>query len=201
MNNAGVAIGARFLETPVEDWDWILGINVKGVVHGCLAFLPRMIERGTGGHVVNVASAAGFVGTQMLAAYSTTKFAVVGMSESLREELAPHGIGVTAICPGIINTPITRATRTYGVAAGDANRDRIVDGYERRNYGPERVAHGVLRAIQKNRAVQPVAPEAWAMYWLKRFTPRLMGWITGHVSRHGIEEMSQLRADGDADPR
>jgi len=185
MNNAGVAIGARFQDTPLEDWRWILDINVLGVVHGCRTFVPRMVARGTGGHVVNVASAAGLLATQMLSAYATTKFAVVGLSEALRDELADDGIGVTAICPGIIDTPITRAARLYGSAAAPAERERMVQAYRRRNYTPERVAEAVLRAVQRNRAVAPIAAEAWVMYWMKRFAPRLTGWLVHRASVRG----------------
>ena len=193
MNNAGIGIGARFLETPLEEWERIVSINLMGVVHGNRCFVPRMIERGRGGHVVNVASAAGFVATQLLAAYSATKFAVVGLSEALREELAPHGIGVTALCPGLIDTPITRNTQMFGVADSETIRNQLAEGYRRRGYGPERVAAGVLRAIQRNRAVAPVAPEAWAMYWLKRFTPGLSRWFSSRVSARQIAEMRQAK--------
>ena len=163
MNNAGIGIGARMLETPLPEWERIVSINLMGVVHGCQSFVPRMVERGRGGHVVNVASAAGYAATQLLAAYSATKFAVVGLSEALREEVAASGVGVTALCPGLINTPITRNSRMFGVADTRATRSQLVEGYQRRGYGPERVAAGVLKAIQRNRAVAPVSPEAWLL--------------------------------------
>jgi NAD(P)-dependent dehydrogenase (short-subunit alcohol dehydrogenase family) len=174
MNNAGVAIGGGFLDTSLPDWEWILGVNLRGVVHGCHFFVPAMVRRGRGGHVVNVASAAGYVAVEALAAYATTKFGVLGLSEALRDELARHRIGVTCICPGIIDTPITRAAKLVGPAASDAARQRMIDAYRRRGYGPERVAEGVLRAVQRNRAVAPIAPEAWLMYYAKRFAP---GWL------------------------
>ena len=171
MNNAGVGLGAGFLDTSLEDWDWITSINLMGVVHGCHFFLPPMVARKAGGHVVNVASAAAFSATEALSAYSTTKFAVLGLSEALRDELAPHGIGVTAVCPGVINTPITGTARMRGPHANEAARRRIIQVYQRRNYGPERVAVNILKAIQRNRAVAPVSPEAWFMYYLKRALP------------------------------
>jgi NAD(P)-dependent dehydrogenase (short-subunit alcohol dehydrogenase family) len=174
MNNAGVAIGGGFLDTSLADWDWILGVNLRGVVHGCHFFVPAMLRRGRGGHVVNVASAAGYVAMESLAAYATTKFGVVGLSEALRDELARHGIGVTCICPGIIDTPITRSAKLVGPAAGGDTRQRMIDAYRRRGYGPERVAQGVLRAVQRNRAVAPIAPEAWFLYFAKRFAPGLL---------------------------
>jgi NAD(P)-dependent dehydrogenase (short-subunit alcohol dehydrogenase family) len=177
MNNAGVGLGARFLDSTLEDWDWIVGINLMGVIHGCHFFLPPMVRRGSGGHVVNVSSAAGFFATPQLAAYCTTKFGVLGLTEALREELAPHRIGVTAVCPGLINTPITRSSVLRGPEATPEARERMVKIYERRNYGPERVAENVLRAVQRNRTVAPITPEAWAMYFLKRLSPRLAWFI------------------------
>jgi NAD(P)-dependent dehydrogenase (short-subunit alcohol dehydrogenase family) len=171
VNNAGVGLGAGFLETSLEDWDWILPINLMGVVHGCHMFVPAMVERGRGGHVVNLSSAAGYFPNPSLAAYSTTKFAVLGLSEALRVELRSFGIGVTAVCPGLINTPITRSARLRGTA--EAQRERIVRVYQRRNYGPDRVARRILLAVQRNRAVMPVTVEAWLMWWLARFAPPL----------------------------
>jgi NAD(P)-dependent dehydrogenase (short-subunit alcohol dehydrogenase family) len=184
MNNAGVGLGAGFLDTTLEDWDWIVGINLRGVVHGCHFFVPRMVARGAGGHVVNVASAAGYLASEALAAYCTTKFAVVGLSEALREELARHRIGVTAICPGIIDTPITRNARLRGAAAASPDARRLmIEAYRRRGYGPERVARNVLRAVQRNRAVAPVSPEAWVFYYLKRLAPGLVRGISAAVGR------------------
>ncbi|HTF35653.1 MAG TPA: SDR family NAD(P)-dependent oxidoreductase [Myxococcota bacterium] len=177
MNNAGVGLGAMFLDSTLEDWDWIVGINLMGVVHGCHFFLPPMVRKGSGGHVVNVSSAAGFFASPQLAAYCTTKFGVLGLTEALREELAPHGIGVTAVCPGLINTAITRSSVLRGQGATAEARERIVKLYERRNYGPERVAENILRAVQRNRTVAPISPEAWAMYFIKRLSPRLAWFI------------------------
>jgi len=171
MNNAGVGLGARFLDTTLPDWEWIIGINLWGVIYGCHFFVPAMVARGSGGHVINVSSAAGYVASQNLCAYATTKFGVFGLSEALRQELAPHGIGVTAVCPGIINTRITETSRLRGAAATPEARRAIVDMYRRRNYGPERVAKNILKAVQRNRAVAPISPEAWAMYYLKRLSP------------------------------
>ena len=172
MNNAGVGLGAGFLDTPLEDWEWILSINLWGVIHGCHFFLPPMVARGRG-HVVNVSSAAGYLATAQLGAYSTTKFAVFGLSEALRDELRPHGIGVTTVCPGIINTPITGAARMRGPVATPEARAALVEIYRRRNYGPERVAANILKAVARNRPVAPISPEAWTMYLMKRLSPAL----------------------------
>ena len=182
VNNAGVGLAAGFLDTEPSDWDWIVSINLMGVIHGCQAFVPAMVERGAGGHVANLSSMAGFHASPALVAYSATKFAVLGLSEALREELRPHGIGVTAICPGIVNTPITRSARARGAAADPEVRERFVAMYQRRNYGPERVAVNILRAVERNRAVAPVAPEAWISWAVTRLSPRLAGWAARRMA-------------------
>jgi NAD(P)-dependent dehydrogenase (short-subunit alcohol dehydrogenase family) len=174
VNNAGVAIGGGFLHTSLDDWNWIVSINVMGVVHGCYYFIPAMVARGRGGHVVNIASGAGYVASAALAAYSTTKFAVVGLSEALHDELAPHRISVTAVCPGLINTPITRSARMRGPDGTPEARQRLIDMYERRNYPPERVADAILRAVQRDRVLAPITVEAWLLYYMKRLSPALV---------------------------
>jgi NAD(P)-dependent dehydrogenase (short-subunit alcohol dehydrogenase family) len=183
VNNAGVGLGGGFLDTTLEDWQWIVGINLRGVVHGCHFFVPRMVARKRGGHVVNVASAAAYLASEALCAYSTTKFAVLGLSEALRDELQPHGIGVTAICPGIINTPITGSARLRGKAALPGAREQMVALYQRRNYGPERVAQAIVKAVARNAAVAPVSPEAWVLYLLKRLSPGFTAWLNRRMAQ------------------
>jgi len=183
VNNAGVGLGAAFLDTELVDWDWIVAINVMGVVHGCHMFVPRMVARGRGGHVVNLSSAAGYFANPALSAYTSTKFAVLGLSEALRIELRPHRIGVTAVCPGLINTPITRTSRMRGRWADDASRERIVRLYERRNYGPDRVAGRILRAVGRDSPVMPVTAEAWAQYVLTRLAPPLARRLAAAIDR------------------
>jgi NAD(P)-dependent dehydrogenase (short-subunit alcohol dehydrogenase family) len=193
VNNAGVGLGGGLLDTTLADWDWILGINVRGVVHGCHFFLPNMVARGQGGHVVNLSSVAGYVATAELLAYGVTKFAVFGLSEALRQELRPHGIGVTAVCPGIINTPITATSPMRGPNATPEARKVLVAMYERRGYGPERVAANIVKAVRKNRAVAPVSPEAWVLYFLKRLSPALTAWISRRLAARLQREVARAR--------
>jgi NAD(P)-dependent dehydrogenase (short-subunit alcohol dehydrogenase family) len=174
MNNAGVAIIGPFLSTTLEDWNRILGINTLGVVHGCHFFIPNMVRRAVGGHVINVSSAAGYGTSSSLPAYNATKFAVLGLSEALWEELQPHAIGVTVVCPGLINTPITRSARLVGELDTPEMREGIVRAYERRGYTAARVVRNILKAVQKNRLVAPISAEAWVVYYLKRFAPWLL---------------------------
>jgi short-subunit dehydrogenase len=170
-----VGVAGSFVGTELSLWHWAWSINVMGVVHGCHYFLPRMIERARGGHVVNVASAAGLFAVKQLPVYATTKYAVVGLSEALRSELRPKGIGVTTLCPGIVNTPIVRNTRVSGdLARREGFLDRTAELYRRRNYGPDKVAQAVIDSVRHKREVVPVTPEAWFTYYGKRLAPALM---------------------------
>lgn len=196
VNNAGVGLIASFRDTSLEDWDWIVGINLMGVVHGCHYFVPAMVERGAGGHVVNVSSTAGYTATETLCAYSTTKFGVLGLSECLRQELHRYGIGVTAICPGVINTAITNTAPMRGDFAKPGARDQMVELYDRRNYGPERVAENILKAVQRDRTVAPISLEAWVFYYLKRLAPGFLSWGSrGLTARQRRQIEARSRAD------
>jgi NAD(P)-dependent dehydrogenase (short-subunit alcohol dehydrogenase family) len=182
VNNAGVGLSGGLLDTSLDDWDWILSINLVGVIHGCHFFIPPMVARRKGGHVVNLSSSAGIVGSEALTAYCTTKFGVFGLSEALRDELGPHGISVATICPGIINTPITRNGRLRGKWTAPGVREQIVDGFEKRNYGPEKVAQAIVAAAASGAAVVPVAPEAWALYLMKRVAPGLTALVSRRLA-------------------
>lgn len=173
VNNAGVAVVGGFLETNLKDWQWLVDINLMGVVHGCDSFLPIIIRSGRGGHVVNLSSAAGLLANPQLSAYSATKFAVLGLSEALRMELKPYGIGVTAVCPGIIDTAITQNSPIRGEGEASKRRERLMSTYRKRGYTANRVAHNILRAVERDRAVAPVAAEAHVMYALSRAAPPL----------------------------
>ncbi|HEX3344469.1 MAG TPA: SDR family NAD(P)-dependent oxidoreductase [Polyangiaceae bacterium] len=179
VNNAGVGHSGGVLDSTLEDWEWVVGVNLWGVVHGCHFFVPRMVEEKKGGHVVNVASGFGLVAGAGVAPYCTTKFAVVGLSESLRAELAPHRIGVSAICPGVIDTDIV----ARGRFADEGLRDLAVKTFRKRGHPPERVARAVLRAIRRDVAVVPVGPEAWAAWLGKRFAPGLTAMAGRRVER------------------
>ncbi len=190
VNNAGIGIAGLFVDVPLEAWTKILGINISGVIHGCHAFLPGMIEADAGGHIVNIASMAGYCQAPGMTAYGTTKFGVLGFSESLRAELSLHGIGVTAVCPGVINTAIVRTSKMYGLNEDPELREQGIRAFERRNYSPERVAQKILRAVQKNRGVAPISPEAWAGYWVKRLAPGLIAWFARRSARANQNRMA-----------
>lgn len=178
VNNAGIGSAGRFLDVSLDTWHKVMDVNLMGVVHGCQAFLPAMVERGQGGHVVNTASAASFLASPEMPVYAASKFAVLGLSESLRADMANHDIGVSAICPGIINTSIVRNTIMEGAMGQGDVQSKVVQFYEKRNYSADHVADAILKAVRRNIAVQPVSPEAWGMYLGKRLMPGLVGRLT-----------------------
>jgi NAD(P)-dependent dehydrogenase (short-subunit alcohol dehydrogenase family) len=182
VNNAGVGLGGQFLETSLDDWDWLLGVNLRGVIHGCHFFLPKMVERGTGGHVVNVASILGIYAAANLSAYVASKFAVRGFSESLREEMAPHKIGVTAICPGMINTAIVADGRTTATMA--ARKERMIKMFSSRGADPATVARAILASVRSNPAVRPVGTDARMIAALQRVAPRALSMLAGKLQQH-----------------
>ncbi|MGW2382128.1 SDR family oxidoreductase [Streptomyces sp. NPDC001658] len=173
VNNAGIGLGGSFFDTTPEDWKKVLDVNLWGVIHGCRLFGRQMTERGQGGHIVNTASAAAYQPSKALSAYGTSKAAVLMLSECLRAELAGQGIGVSAICPGFVNTNITSTARFAGVDAEEEKRrqKRTARLYGLRNYPPEKVADAILRAVVRNEAVVPVTPEARGARLLSRLAP------------------------------
>lgn len=176
VNNAGIGLSGSFLDTTAEDWKKVLDVNLWGVIHGCRIFGKQMAERGQGGHIVNTASAAAYLPSRTLPAYSTSKAAVLMLSECLRAELASKSIGVSAICPGIVNTNITTTSRFAGVDEAEEKRrqERSSRLYGLRNFPPEKVADAILRAVVRNEAVVPVTPESKGALWMSRFAPRAL---------------------------
>lgn len=152
FNNAGVALTGEAWENSLADWEWVLGVNLWGVIHGIDAFVPRMVAARQGGHIVNTASMAGLIASQGLGIYNTSKYAVVGLSETLAKDLRDDGIGVSVLCPMGVATAIR---------ASERNRPRHLQNPDGRSGGeieligrtltPEHVAERVLRAILANR--------------------------------------------------
>ena len=120
-NNAGVAISGNIKDHTYQDWDWVLGVNLDGVVNGVQVFTNRVLSHGEGGHFVNTASGAGHVAVQGMIIYDTSKFAVVGMSEALAGDLRHFGVGVSVLCPGFVNT---------GIYSSERNRPDTLGGKE-----------------------------------------------------------------------
>ncbi len=165
VNNAGVAVVAPFCRTQAADWEWIFGVNVQGPLRLTRALLPAMIARGSG-HIVVVASLAGLIGAPGMVAYSTTKFALVGFTESLRLELAGSGVEVTTVCPGHVRTNLHRATRY-----DNPGFHRFLEEAPR-YYGltAAEVARRLVAAVRTKKPLLVLGPEKLG-WWLKRLAP------------------------------
>jgi NAD(P)-dependent dehydrogenase (short-subunit alcohol dehydrogenase family) len=178
VNNAGIGQAGEFLDTPPERFDRVLEVNLGGVVNGCRAFGRRLVERGTGGHIVNVSSMAAFAPSRSLSAYCTSKAAVYMFSDCLRAELDAAGVGLTTICPGIIDTNIVHTTRLdappRAVEQVEGRREQLERLFSVRHYGPEKVATAIMSAVDKQKAIRPVAPEAYLLYGLSRIAPQVL---------------------------
>lgn len=151
VNNAGVVAAAPALELPVDDWRWIMGVNVMGVLYGCHVFGPAMVAAPGRGHIVNIASAAAFNGLPMMAAYAVSKAAVLAWSESLRVELPRAALGVSVICPGFVPTGLVEGGRFPAGEAGEGFRARARRLLDRRGRSPDDVARAVIGAIDHDR--------------------------------------------------
>ena len=159
-NNAGVAAGGGIDHISIDNWRWVVDVNLMGVVYGIRSFVPHILAHGEGGHIVNTASMAGMVNGMGFSPYAATKFAVVAMSEGLSTQLKPLGIGVSVLCPGYVRTRIGESGRNrperYGQAQPlDPNSPAAVLVAETRKLieagiDPAEVAHRVLRAIRED---------------------------------------------------
>lgn len=174
VNNAGIGHSGQFAATPLDDWDRIVGVNLMGVVHGCRMFGPAMADAGRG-HVVNVASGLAYFHRATEPLYCTTKAAVLTLSRCLRAEWSDLGVGVTAVCPGVIDTPIVHHTTYRGAQADPERVAKVHRTFRRRGHSPDRVASAVISAIAADRPVAPVGAEAWAGWYLSRWMPTRLG--------------------------
>ena len=158
-NNAGVAAGGAIDETSDDDWDWVLGVNLHGVVSGMRAYVPLIKAGGRGGHVVNTASILGLRTGPRMAIYAASKYAVVAISEAAREDLAPFDIGVSALCPGMIDTRILHSDRNRPAALpqrstgmfGEEERQEVEGRFAAEGLDPDVVGEQVLDGIRRNK--------------------------------------------------
>lgn len=150
-NNAGVAAWGGLEAATHQDWQWVLGVNLWGVIHGVEAFVPRMIAQKQEGHIVNTASMAGLVATQGLGVYNTSKYAVVGLSETLAKDLRAYDIGVSVLCPMGVATRIRSSERNRPPALRNpVAREALAVELMGRTLSPEHVADLVVAGIRRN---------------------------------------------------
>ncbi len=167
FNNAGIGVAGSVLDTPWEDWDRAIAVNVGGVIHGVRTFYPAMASRGSG-HIVNVASGAGLCPRPGMVPYATTKHAVVGLSLSLREEARDHGVKVSAVCPGYIATGILHSTPYRGL-----DGEALARAIPIPPLSAAACAFATLEGVRRNRAIIPISALTRLEWWLHRLSPSL----------------------------
>ncbi len=174
FNNAGIVFGGESHLLRTDHWNEVISVNLEGVINGVVAAYPRMVSAG-GGQIVNTASAAGLVPAVFVPAYTASKHAVVGLSRALRAEGTAHGVKVSVLCPGAVDTPILDAEPPANLpveGAGLSGREYM--GLARlRLASPESVARAALRGVQRNRAVI-VTGSARAAWWIDRVSPSII---------------------------
>ncbi len=131
FNNAGVAVFGAVQDMTHADWEWVIRVDLWGVIHGVEAFVRRMIDQGEGGHVINTASFAGLVPNKNLGAYCVAKYGVVALSECLARDVKEHGIGVSVLCPMIVHTNINDSARNRPAELGGPERNLVLSEEER----------------------------------------------------------------------
>jgi len=167
FNNAGIAVFADARDTTLDDWNRQIDVNLRGVIHGIHAAYPIMLRQG-GGHIINTASAAGLLPIPANIAYVATKHAVVGLSLTLRAEGRHHGVRVSVVCPGVINTPIVHSAKIVG-----PTREAVLADPLLRLRSPDKLAAAILDGVRRNRAIIPFAPEVRLLWALHRLSPRI----------------------------
>jgi NAD(P)-dependent dehydrogenase (short-subunit alcohol dehydrogenase family) len=166
INNAGVATAGTVVDTPPEDWDWVLGIDLLGVVRGCRRF-GALMQRQGGGHLVNISSFAGLAGAPGVSSYGVAKAGVVALSEALRIELGNAGVGVSVVCPAFVETRLTETMR----ATEPGTQDRVRRWMSRSGVTAEDVARATFEAVHANRFWVLTHKETRWLWRLKRWAP------------------------------
>lgn len=189
VNNAGVATGGSFARTPIEDWDWIIDINLKGVIRGAATFVPLFAEQGHG-HVVNVASLAGLVNPPLMASYNVVKAGVVSLSETLRFELEPAGITTSVVCPSFFRTGLADGFRTPDPAIRQL-MERLVTASD---IPAERIAATIKQGIDAKRFLILTDRDGRVAYAVKRFLPPLFNTMVRRRGKRLLDRVAGTTA-------
>ncbi len=168
MNIAGVSAWGTVDQLTHRQWRAMIDVNLMGPIHVIETFVPQMMAAGRGGQLVNVSSAAGLFALPWHAAYSASKYGLRGLSEVLRFDLARHGIGVSVVVPGAVQTPLVKSVEIAGVDRDHPKVSRWVDRFGGHAVSPERVADKMLTGIQRNRFLIYTSPDIRALYAFKR---------------------------------
>ncbi|MGZ8747332.1 MAG: SDR family NAD(P)-dependent oxidoreductase [Mycobacterium sp.] len=193
FNNAGIGVSGEIDSYTLDDWNDVFDVNLRGVVHGIQAVYPIMIRQGSG-HIVNTASMAGLITTVGQASYTATKHAVVAISRSMRVEAEHHGVRVSALCPGVIRTPILTGGEYGRINGPGLTSEEFQKSWERlRPMAADKFAKRVLRAVLRNDAMI-IVPGWWKAWWyLERLSPAL----ALQVSKVLLKELRKMESAPD----
>jgi NAD(P)-dependent dehydrogenase (short-subunit alcohol dehydrogenase family) len=183
MNVAGISIWGAIEHLDHEHWRRAIEIDLVGPISALESFVPAMIEAGRGGHVVNVSSAAGLLGLPWHAPYSAAKFGLRGVSEVLRFDLGPHGIGVSLVCPGGVKTPLVETVEIVGIDNDDPEIRKLKRRFERHAVSPEHVAEKILAGVEKNRYLVFTSADIRIAFWLQSWFPPAYALIMRTLNR------------------
>lgn len=190
FNNAGIVWGGDTELLTLDQWNAIIDVNIRGVVHGVAAAYPLMVRQGHG-HIVNTASMAGLTAAGQVTSYVMSKHAVVGLSLALRSEAAARGVGVLAVCPAAVETPIL----DKGAVGGFVGRDYFLQAQGGKPYDADRLAGDVLRAVEKNKPLLVKPRIAHAQWMFARLAPTLMNRVSMRFIADQRAKQAQARSD------
>jgi NAD(P)-dependent dehydrogenase (short-subunit alcohol dehydrogenase family) len=173
MNVAGIAIWGTVERMQHEQWRSVIDINLMGPIHVIETFLPKMVEAGRGGHLVNVSSAAGLVGLPWHGAYSASKFGLRGLSEVLRYDLRRHKIGVSIVCPGGVDTALTSTIEVAGIDTSSKRFQKLQGRFRKRAVTPEQAANSIIRGVIAKRYLVYTSGDIRLLYAVKHFAPHI----------------------------
>lgn len=168
MNIAGISAWGTVENLEHRHWKSMVDVNLMGPIHIIECFVPQMVRRGQGGHIVNVSSAAGLLALPWHAAYSASKFGLRGVSEVLRFDLRRHRIGVSLVCPGGVDTPLVDTVQIVGVNREDPRVKSAIDGFHKIAVSPEKAAAAILKGVRKNRFMVYTSFDIRFGYWWAR---------------------------------
>ena len=191
FNNAGLSMGGPTHELTGAHWDRMIDVNIRGVVNGLLAAYPRMIEQGHG-HIINTASGAGLAAPPLVVPYATTKYAVVGLSTGLRPEAALHGVRVSVLCPGAVDTPILDRlppSDLPALASAPVTARAYLQKMHQRPISEDKFARAALRDIAHNKGIIVVPRSAKSLWYLQRLSPALVERISRPMAANVIKHL------------
>lgn len=182
LNVAGISTWGSVDRLSHEQWQRQVDVNLMGPIHVIETFVPPMMAAGRGGHLANVSSAAGLIGLPWHAAYSAAKFGLRGVSEVLRFDLRPYGIGVSLVCPGAVATPLTDSVEIAGIDKDHPAAQALHRRFVRHAVSPERAAAALLDGVRRNRYLVYTSPEIRAVHLLQRLAPPAYAWTMQRIN-------------------